>query len=179
MKQGRKRKVVRVDYAMPDPTQMANGEFHRELMAYRRTATIDTLLKASKIKPGEYEALRYYRDQALAAEDDGKDAGPLAPENALGGATGLSQRDLPVRWRWTPAIAETARIERDLGILRDIARAVAVDDLSLSQWCIGRHGGRERYDGKGRFVAMVPIGERRVMAMALMELRMAAGRIVR
>ena len=74
---------------------------------------------------------------------------------------------------------ETGRIERDLGQLVDIARAVAVDDKSLSQWCIDKHGGRERYDGNGRFVAIVPICEKRHMEIARLELRMAARRIVR
>jgi hypothetical protein len=49
----------------------------------------------------------------------------------------------------------------------------------LSEWCIARHGGRERYDGSGRFVAMVPCAEKRVMAEALLDLKYVAGTIVR
>ena len=77
------------------------------------------------------------------------------------------------------AMLATARIERDMGQLSDIARAVAVEDLTIAQWCRRKHGERERYDGKGRFVCMVPRREVEVTRIAIMELRMAAHRIVR
>ena len=77
------------------------------------------------------------------------------------------------------ATLETARIERALGPLRDIARAIAVQDISLSQWCISQYGGRERYGPSGNFIAIVPNFERRAMKLATDQIREAARRIVR
>jgi hypothetical protein len=56
---------------------------------------------------------------------------------------------------------------------------VAVEDKSITQWCIEQFGGRERYDGNGKFIAIVPVGETKRVQMATMELRMAARRIVK
>jgi hypothetical protein len=85
--------------------------------------------------------------------------------------------------RSTPAQIETSRIERDiLGYGQwalDLLRHVARDDKTLCSWCIETHGGRERYDGKGRLVAIVPVAERRVMREALLDLKYIAGAIVR
>jgi hypothetical protein len=73
---------------------------------------------------------------------------------------------------------ETGRLERDLGSLWELARKVAVDDMTIARWCIDKFGGRERYDAKGRFVAVVPIAEKRHKALARLELKMAARRIM-
>jgi len=128
------------------------------------------MLKRDKITPQEHLLLSYYRSQALLADrsevksclDFSVKGGDMGPPAAI-----------------TSAILETARIERDLQSLRHIARAIAVDDKSITQWCIDQYGGRERYDGKGNFIAMVPIGESKHVANATMELRMAARRIVK
>ena len=136
-------------------------------MARRVIPVIDTLVSHGIITEREYRALAHYRDQASLADrspvksciDDSPSAGDR-PGVAI-----------------TSAIIETAKIERDLGELRSIARAVAVDDKSLTQWCIDKHGGRERINARGETVAIVPIGEKRHVAMARMELRMAARRI--
>lgn len=178
--------------AEPTPEQFAAGKFkqgghwataqnERAGLAHRRVPVIDTLWDAGKLTEAEYSALAYYRDQASRAEDDVCQSGPLDPEKIMGGGSGSNQAGgfLPATLAWSPAIVETGRLERDLGSLLDIARAIAVDDVSLSQWCIAKHGGRERYDGKGRFVAIVPINEKRHMEIARMELRMAARRISR
>lgn len=150
-------------------------------MARKVVPVIDTLWDAGKLTEAEYSALAYYRDQASRAEDDVCQSGPLDPEKIMGGGSGGNRAGgfLPATLAWSPAIAETGRIERELGSLLDIARAIAVDDVSLSQWCIAKHGGRERYDGRGRFIALVPINEKRHMELARMELRMAARRITR
>lgn len=163
------------------PEQMAMAKFERAGLAFRRTPVIDTLWDAGKLTEVEYTSLAYYRDQALRAEDDVAGQSVLAPEKIMGGGGGSSPVGgyIPASLIWTPAIAETARIERDLGSLRDITRAVAVEDVSLSQWCVARHGGRERYDGNGKFVAVVPVCEKRHVEMARLELRHAAGRITR
>jgi hypothetical protein len=174
----------------PTPEQLAGGDFRqggvwatgqneRSGLAYRRRPVIDTLLDARQLTLAEYEALAYYRNQATQAEDDAAQEGTLAPSRIMGGGGCAPGSRLPALLVFTPASAETGRIERELGSLLDIARAVAVDDLSLTQWCIQKHGGRERYDGKGRFVAVVPINEKRHVDMARLELKMAARRITR
>lgn len=182
MKRGKKKssglKLVRDDVT---PQRAVRNAFVSAGMARKLVPVIDTLWNTGQITAAEYSALAYYRDQASRAEDDACEANVLAPEKIMGGRAESHPIGgyVPASLICTPAIIETARIERDLGALRDIARAVAVDDVSLSQWCIDKHGGRERYDGKGRFVAMVPVSEKRHVMFARMELRMAAHRITR
>lgn len=168
-------------YADPPTKQrIAHNDFERAGMAYRCVPMIDTLLLTKRITHAEHQALEYYRDQAHRAEDDVAEQGTLSPEKIMGGGCGSAQQSyIPTMLIASPAIIETARIERDLGSLLDIARAIAVDDWSLSRWCINRHGGRERYDGKGMFLCMVPVAEKRVLDLARLELRMAARRISR
>lgn len=177
----RKKKPEPISIIGPTDEQIAAGVFRRANAAYRRVPVIDTLHDAGKLTYAEYAALSFYRDQAIQAEDDTARSSPLDPARIMGGGSGGSTT--PVTLLSTPALLETARIERDLGSLLDIARAVVVDDMSLTQWCIAKHGGRERYDSKGQFVAMVPrarcSGPDSVMGIALLELKWAAGRIVR
>lgn len=170
MAKTRKKKRAPADTRMsPTIETMNRGEFHSAGMAYKRIAVIDTMLTRGQITDREHAALRHYRDQASLAErttvksclDNGPRGSDRGPSAAI-----------------ISAMLETSRIERELGSLLDIARAVAVNDTSLSEWCVNRFGGRERYDGKGKFVAIVPVSEKRCMDIARMELRMAARRIV-
>lgn len=191
-KPGKKReqRALRMVGELPTPEQLASGEFmqggiwatgnnDRAGLAYRRKAVIDTLFSANQLTASEYDALAYYRNQAHQAEDDTAQESTLAPARVMGGGGGVPGSRIPAKLIFTPAIAETARIERDLGSLLDIAHAIAVDDMSLSQWCIAKHGGRERYNERGEFVAIVPICEKRHMEVARLELKMAARRINR
>ncbi len=166
-------------YVRPTEAREAHNDFQTAGMAYRVVPVIDSLLKAHKIAQSEYDALAYYREQAHKAEDDCATCGTLAPQRMMGGERRAGDSRIPASLYAMPALLECARIERELGQLRDIARAIAVDDLTLSRWCIAKHGGRERYDGAGKFVAMVPIAERENMRTALLELRFAARRIRR
>lgn len=143
----------------------APGTRHTKLVP-----VIDTMLSRGQITDREFVLLDYYRQQASLADkspmksciDFSVKGGDMAPSAAI-----------------TSAILETARIERDMLSLWPLARAVAVDDVSLTEWCIRQYGGRERYGPKGNFIAMVPVREKSVVGMALMELKMAARRIVR
>lgn len=170
MAKAKKKKKAPTDIRVaPTPQAMAKGEFHSAGMAYKRVPVIDTMLTRGQITDREHAALRHYRDQACLAERTGVksclDNGPRGSDRGPSAAI-------------ISAMLETSRIERELGSLLGITRAVAVNDTSLSEWCVGRFGGRERYDGKGNFVAVVPINEKKHMEMARMELRMAARRIV-
>ena len=146
----------------------ARNEFVSQGMARKLVPVIDTLRNGGFLSVKEWEALDYYRQQASLA-----DKSPVRSciDNSPRGGSGPGVTI-------TSAMIETGRIERDLGQLWDIARAVAVDDVSLAQWCISKHGGRERYDSDGKFVAIVPICEKRHVEMARMELRMASHRII-
>lgn len=166
----RKRKVRDISREMPTDERLKGQETRREGMATRLVPVIDTMLKRDQITPQEHLLLSYYRSQALLA--DKSEVKSCLDFSVKGGDIGPSAAI-------TSAILETARIERDLQSLRHIARAIAVDDKSITQWCIDQYGGRERYDGKGNFIAMVPIGESKHVANATMELRMAARRIVK
>lgn len=156
---------------LPTAEQLAKGDYVSAAEARRRVPVIETMYKRGQINEEEYRALGYYRDQASIA-DSSPCRSCLDRDMHSGSGNGPGAAVVS-------AMIETGRIERDLGSLWLIARAVAVDDKSLSQWCIEQHGGRERYDGKGQFIAMVPISELKVMRIALQDLKMAAHRIVR
>lgn len=153
-----------------EPSPDEQGRFDLRKKRCRRVPVIDTMLARGELTETEHKRLAHYRDQASLA-DRSLTRSCLAQH--AGGGTGMGPSAAVVS-----AIVTTARIERDLGSLADITRAVAVDDMSLTEWCVAQHGGRERYDGKGRFIAIVPVGERDCVGIARMDLKYAAGKIV-
>lgn len=171
-------RIVTEAIEAPSPQQIGafarDGVMHFETSttkaAYRRLPMIDRLHTARVLNDDEYSALAYYRDQAGLAErspvrsciDDSVRGGNHGPGAAI-----------------TSAMIETGRMERDMGHLWRIARAIAVDDMSLEDWCVAQHGGRERYNGRGEFIAIVPTAEKRVLKLARIDLRAAAHRITR
>lgn len=157
------------NFIRPTDERLAHNDVESAGAARRITPPIDMLFRQGKLDQRRYEALHYYRDQANLANKSEVRCGIDFSIRGGGYGPGVAI---------TSAMLETARMERDIGSLCDIVQAVARDDMTLTKWCIHRHGGRERYDGSGRFIAMVPNRERDVMRMALMELRMAADRIV-
>lgn len=175
----RKAKAVPDFYARPTIERMAHNDVEPAGAAVRMVAVIDTMLATHQLTRAEYDKLAYYRQQAHRAEDDCAVAGTLAPEKIMGGGGQRNGSHIPASLICTPAIIETARIERDLdreGFLL-LARAVAVHDISLTRWCIQQHGGRERYGPKGKFIAVVPIREKDVVPIARQQLRYATGLI--
>ncbi len=159
----------------PTPEQQAKGNFASAGMAYKRTAVIDELLEQEKIAGKHYAALSYYRQQAHRAQDDAATHSPSSPERMMASGTGGAVTGtIPKGMLFTSAQNEVHRIERDLGALLEIARAVAVDDMTLTQWAIAESGGRERL--QGRMVVIVP-RRRNAVKIALLELQFAAGRI--
>lgn len=166
----RKRKPKIDDRMPPTAEQMARGEFHSAGMAYKRVPVIDTMLSRGQLNDREHIALSYYRDQASLA-----DRSPLKSciDFSVSGGDNHPSAAL------ASAMLETARIERDMGSVWPIARAVAVNDVSLTEWCIKHYGGRERYGAQGQCIAIVPVREKSVIGIALQELKLAAGRIVK
>lgn len=180
-KRNRKVKVRTDDRIPPTPEQALRGDFASAGMAYKRVAVIETMLTRGQIAPRDYLMLLYYRDCAHAAQDSEANESPISLSKMMGGGSGghpiggYTPKSCMDTWDH----CETARIERDMGSVWQLARAVAVDDISLTEWCIARHGGRERYGPKGNFIAMVPVREKSVIGIALIELRMAARRIAK
>lgn len=171
MGKSRAKKKAKVDDRIaPTPEQQKRADFHSAGMAYKRIPVIDTMLTRGQLSDKEHLALSYYRDQASLA-----DRSPLKSciDFTVTGGSGHPSAAL------TSAILETARLERDMLSCWRIARAVAVDDISLTEWCIRQYGGRERYGPKGNFIAIVPVREKNVVGEALRELKSAAGRIVK
>lgn len=153
------------------PTAQAAGrEIARAGLAYRFVPVIETMHRRGQINDKEYTALAYYAEQASIAEQ--------SPVRSCLDFTVRGGGDIGRNTAVLSAQLETARIERDLGTLQPIARAIAVDGMTLTNWCIKRHGSRQRLDSAGKVVAIVPFAEARVMKIAAMELRMAARRIV-
>lgn len=167
----RKAKPARDTRIAPTPEAQAHGNYTSAGMAYRRVPMIDTLRDTGRLTDDQHRRLMHYRDQDAVAEAS---LTKSCLDFRIGGGGGV----MPMSAAVLSANLEVGRIERELGTLRGIARSVAIDDWSLSRWCCERYGSRERYDGKGKFVAMVPLRERAVMALALMDLRMAAHRIL-
>jgi len=153
----------------PTPEAEQHATYTSAGMRYRKVPVIETMLERKQLTHEEYRRLAHYRDQASLAE---RSPVKSCLDQGLGGGG-----DITPTAAITSAILATARIERDLGSLADIARAVAVDDKSLSQWCVDKFGGRERYGPGGKFVAVVPICEKEHMKRAALEIRMAAQRI--
>lgn len=163
-------------FIRPTQAREAHNDFQSAGAAVRVVPVIDTLLRQKRLSQAEYDALRHYRDTAHRAEDDMAQSSVLDPERMMGGGGGSSGSKLPVGVLLaTPAIIECARLERELGSLLDIARAVAVEDMTLTRWAIHTSGGREQARQCGR-VDIVP-ADPKAIEFAEMELRMAASRI--
>lgn len=162
-------------FIRPTEHREAHNDFQSAGAAMRVVPVIETLLRAGRLSQAEYNALHHYREQAHRAEDDMAQESTLAPQRVMGGGSAYSGGMIPRILMATPAIIETARIERELGSLFRIARAIAVDDLTLTRWCIQQGGGVEKRKG-GVVVAMEPRDPNGVK-MAALELRFAASRI--
>lgn len=175
-KQPRKVPSAITRFVRPTEHREAHNDFQSAGAAVRVVPVIETLLKVGKLNQAEYDALNHYREQAHRAEDDMAQESPLAPQRVMGGVSSSPTGGrLPAILLATPAIIETARIERDLGSLYRIARAIAVDDLTLTRWCIQQGGGIEKRR-HGKVVAMEP-RDPQAVKMAALELRFAARRI--
>lgn len=172
----RKKKLQNVEVRLgPTPEQVLRGNFAAIGMAHRRVPVIETMHARGMLSDEAFRRLAWYRDQALLAE---RSPVKSSLNIVIGMAPGRAGSERGPSAALVSAQLTVGRIERDLGSLAPLARAIAVDDVSLSQWCVAKHGGREKYDARGTFVAVVPLAEKRVMEEAKLELKMAAGRIV-
>jgi len=190
---GRAKRVQIEDIVPPTDEQMSGGAFsvvetydktgatsRRIGSGYRRTPVIDTLSEYGIINDREHKALARYRDLASAC-----DRSPLKDSvRKLMRVQGGSGDHISARL--INAQLETARIEREAGSLKDILRAVAVDDVSLTQWAIAQGGSVEKcrivtvkMDGQTRTKIKCRIEARaKALEIARLEIRMAAQRVI-
>jgi hypothetical protein len=166
----KKRQTKRATLPDTAPTvfAMQHGDFTRPTLAYRRTPAIETLHHSldgngkPKLSERQYRALAHYRDRAIQAERSPiRDSCDMTPRGNGGDGPGAAV---------LRARSDVIWLERELGMLAPIARAVAVDDVSLTEWAIAKAGGVER---PGRAPAAKP----RALSNALMDIRMAGERL--
>lgn len=145
----RKRKAPEALRDDVTPERAAKNAFTSAGMARRVVPEIVRLHEKGVINDTEFTSLAYFRDQASLAEHSPiRSCVDFSPRAGHGpGAAILSAK------------LETARMERDMGELSRIVRAVAVDDKSLEQWVADNY---------------VSITPRRV-SIAALELKFAAG----
>lgn len=178
MARGRKAEK-RIDAIPPTPEQSTAAEYRLEPItergqvigtAYRRRAMIDILHERGVIDEPHYKALKHYRHHADIA-----DKSPIRdsltnwmPKAAGGTGPGIELLN---------AIRVRDDCERAAMGLVDILRAVVVDDMSLSQWAMHRHGAREHCKTKGqrRICVMAPTDK--ALAIARYEIIIAAKRV--
>ena len=169
----------------PPPEQMKAGEFElQEIVdrspsgrmlaigkAYRRRPMVAILYEQGLFSQAEYKALRHYRHHAdIADRSPLRDSITTLMRVAGGTGAGPSVEMLN-------AIRVRDDCERAAGSLRDILRAIVVDDLSLSQWAMSKAGATERCEQrKGRRICwMVP--SKKALAVAKLEITIVARRV--
>jgi hypothetical protein len=155
-------KKIKLVAALPTPEQIERHGVESAGMAVRLKATIKTLFETDRITTAEYVALNYYSEQANAAE--------RSPIKSNLDKTVSSGGDRPISLV-CPYKEATERMERQMLFASRTARAICVENYSLSAWAVNVFGGREH---KGR---IVPRKDWHV-AELLTELKAAAKRIV-
>jgi hypothetical protein len=158
------------EYVLEDVTDKGRGGASIKIgKAYRRKSMLVTLAEQGYFNDEELKALSMYRHCALRA-----DRSPLRDSLLRHMPTGSSDG---VTIGILNAIRMTDDCERAAGSLRDILRAVIVDDVSLSQWAASKGGSIEKCrDRKGtRVCTMEPTDK--ALAIAKMEIKVAAHRV--
>ena len=155
----------------PTPEQRAKGEFvqggnlatsanERAGLAYRRKPVIDTLHAEHKLTQRQYDGLARYRTVALVAE---RSELKSCIDFSVRG-NGEDRRHFGLRMN-----IELGKLETDLHGLLHIARAVALDDETLTSWAVRQSGGKERL--RGAVTAIEPSSQ--AFNRAWLDLRMA------
>ena len=156
---------IQIETATPE--QQGKGEFRRIGMHYRRVPVIETLYAEHKLTSRQFNGLARYNDVAVAEESSPiEDSVGKLLRNCVGG--GGDGSDFALR-----ITIELGRLERALGSLRDVARAIAVEDMTLSDWAMKRHGSHERI--RGNVVKFEP--SKAAFKEAWMDIRMAGERL--
>lgn len=175
----RRKQAAVGEFEEPTPEQLLTGEFRqggnlataandRGGMAYRRIPVIVTLAETGKLSKRQFDGLSRYRDVAVAA--DRSELRSCIDFSVRGGGEGLPHFGVRLN-------IELGRLERDLGALFHIARAVAVDDMTLSQWAIKQAGSIMRSRALGAKIVTWFEPRRAAAKIALADIRMAGERL--
>ena len=158
-----KRKRIVITYAEPTPERMGHGTFaqggncatgqdERSGEAYRLIPVIDTMAQTGKLTQRQHYGLARYR--ALADDRSlTKDSTQALLQTGSGEPLGLPPGFagmLVGKYGWLSA---TAFLERELGALYPIAWAIAVEDMTPTQWAMKETGAREKRDGNLIYMA--------------------------
>ena len=154
----------------PTIERLCKGSSRSAGLATKFDSPIERLRASNHLIQDQYEILQVYADQSrLAEKSPMRDSCDFTIRGNGGGEP-------------SPAIISarlaTHEMEAKAGALVSILQAIVRDERSISDYCIERYGGRERYDHKGRFVAIVPRREKVVIADARRELRAVANRLL-
>lgn len=147
---------------LPTPERQDKNDTRPAGRATQIKPVIETLFASDRITTAEYVALNYYSEQANAAE--------RSPIKSNLDTTPASGGDRPMSLI-CPYKEATERMERQMLFASRTARAICVDNYSLSAWAVNVFGGREH---KGRIVPRKDLH----VAELLTELKAAAKRIV-
>lgn len=175
--QARKRRVdtpkaskrAKIDAMRPTEERECKNTFRSAGMARKVRPPIDVLKEQGHLTPEQHEVLALYAEQAhLAGKSPTRDSCDFS---VRGGSGDVSLAIVSAR-------IQTAVMENRMGQFVSIGRAIARDEMTIAQYCVERFGGRERYDKRGRFVAVVPKREKAVTEDARRELRKAANNLI-
>lgn len=167
MAKAKRKKVEPIQIETATPEQLDKGDFRRIGMHYRRVPVIETLYAEHKLTSRQFNGLARYRDVAVAEERSPiEDSVGKLLRNCVGGGEGGGDFALRIA-------IELGRLEQALGSLVDIARAIAVDDMTLSDWAMSRHGSIERV--RGNVVKFEP--SKKAFNEGWMDIRMAGERL--
>ena len=147
-------------FLRPTDERQAANDFRSAGAAMRVVPVIVRLHELGVLNDREFQALAYYRDQAsLADHSPTRSCIDFSPRGGHGPGVSIMSARL-----------ETGRMERDMGPLWKLCRAVAVDDVSIERWCIERYGSLN--------TAGPPVAKPDDVGIAALELKYAAGGIV-
>lgn len=149
------------ELATPTPERLQHDAFQRAGIAYRVKPPIVCLHDAGKLSDAQFAALHRFAEVGSKA---GFDRSRSCLDHSPRGGGDIAPSVLRAR-------IEYGQMERALGSLADIADAVCIEGLSLTAWCIRTHGAVQRADGRVD-------ARKRDVALALLELQMAAARLM-
>jgi hypothetical protein len=164
--------VQREPIAKPTPERIAGHETHSVGKATRIVPVIDTLLKQGRINHDEHAALTRYAD--LSAH--GNRSPIMDSITRLGHIRGTSDGGPTLRQLCT--VDTVDYMARELGSLKPIVDAIAVESISLTEWLTRQGKTRIKCDTKRGVKKCAPYADKKWLDIALMELKLGARRIM-
>lgn len=170
-----RRKRVEMGTCAPTQEAMRHGDFERAAIAYRRRPVIDVLFERGVLNARQYAAMWRYRDlfDMLDQSETRDSCDKLTDPMRGGGGSAEAKMDKMIDGGWG-----LQWLDRELGSLVHIARAVIGRDMSLSQWAIEQGGAKERrVYVSGKLVATYVEAKTLALKNATVDIRFAGDRI--